>query len=90
MQPETHPISQASKMSAPFDEPRLARRMLLIQRWRRVALMVCLFLALTALLITVLDPAFVQPSSFALVQSLFIFIGAVLVAVNFLNFRLRK
>ena len=81
---------QASKTSAAFEEPRLTRRMLLIQRWRRVALMVCLFLALTALLITVLDPAFVQPSSFALVQSLFIFIGAVLVAVNFLNFRLRK
>jgi len=51
---------------------------------------VCLFLALTALLITVLDPAFVHPSSFALVQSLFIFIGAVLVAVNFLTVRLRK
>jgi len=52
--------------------------------------MVCLFLALTALLITALDPAFVQPSSFALVQSLFIFIGTVLIAVNFLTFRLRK
>jgi len=90
MQPETHPMLQASKTSAAFEELRLTRRMLLIQRWRRIALMVCLFLALTALLITVLDPAFVHPSSFALVQSLFIFIGAVLVAVSFLNFRLRK
>jgi len=90
MQPETHPISQASKTSAPFDERRHSRRMLLIQWCRRTALMVCLFLAITALLIKALDPAFVQPSSLALVQSLFIFIGAVLVAVNFLTFRLRK
>ncbi len=90
MQPETHPMLQASKTSSAFEEPRLARRMLLIQWWRRTALMVCLFLAITALLINALDPAFVQPSSFALVQSLLAFIVAVLVAVNFLTFRLRK
>ena len=90
MQPETHPMSQASKTSAPFEEPRHARRMLLIQWWRRTALMVCLFLAITALLINALDPAFVQPSSFALVQSLLAFAIAVLVAVNFLTFRLRR
>ncbi len=90
MQPEAHPMSQASKTSAASEEPRLLRRMLLIQRWRRTALMVCLFLAITAFLINALDPAFVQPSSFALVQSLLAFIVAVLVAVNFLTFRLRK
>ena len=90
MQSEAHPMSQASKTSTAFEEPRLLRRMLLIQRWRRVALMVCLFLALTALSINALDPTFVQPSSFALVQSLLAFIVAVLVAVNFLTFRLRK
>ncbi len=89
MQPETHPISQASKASAPFEELPHSRRMLLIQWWRRTALMVCLFLAITALSINALDPAFVQPSSFALVQSLLAFIVAVLVAVNFLTFRLR-
>ncbi len=90
MQPEAHTMSQASKTSAAFAEPRLVRRMLLIQRWRRTALIVCLFLAITALLINALDPTFVQPSSFALVQSLLAFIVAVLVAVNFLTFRLRK
>ncbi len=90
MQPEAHPMSQASKTSAASEEPRLLRRMLLIQRWRRTALMVCLFLAITALLVNALDPTFVQPSSFALVQSLLAFIVAVLVAVNFLTFRLRK
>jgi len=90
MQPEAHTMSQASKTSAAFAEPRLVRRMLLIQRWRRIALMVCLLLALTALSVNALDPTFVQPSSFALVQSLLAFIVAVLVAVNFLTFRLRK
>lgn len=90
MQPEAHPMSQASETSAASEEPRLVRRMLLIQRWRRTALMVCLFLAITALLVNALDPTFVQPSSFALVQSLLAFIVAVLVAVNFLTFRLRK
>jgi len=90
MQPEAHPMSQASKTSAASEEPRLLRRMLLIQRWRRTALMVCLFLAITALLVNALDPTFVQPSSFTLVQSLLVFIVAVLVAVNFLTFRLRK
>jgi len=90
MQPETHPMSQANKTSAAFEEPRLLRRMLLIQRWRRIALMVCLLLAITVLLINALDPTFVHPSNFALVQSLLAFIIAVLVAVNFLTFRLRK
>lgn len=90
MRPETHPMSQASETSAAFEEPRLLRRMLLIQQWRRIALMVCLFLAITALLVNALDPTFVQPSSFALVQSLLAFTVAVLVAVNFLTFRLRK
>ncbi len=90
MQPEIHPMSQASKTSAPFEELRHSRRMLLIQWWRRTALMVCLFLAITALLITALDPAFALPSSLALVQSLLAFVIAVLVAVNYLTFRLRK
>ncbi len=90
MQPEAHPMSQASKTSAPFEELRHSRRMLLIQWWRRTALMVCLFLAIAALLITALDPAFAQPSSLALVQSLLAFVIAVLVAVNYLAFRLRK
>ena len=43
--------------------------MLVIQPWRWFTLMVGLFLAIAALSVNALDPAFVQPSSYALVQS---------------------
>ncbi len=69
MQLEAHPMSQASKTSAPSNELRHSRRMLVIQPWRWFTLMVGLFLAIAALSVNALDPAFVQPSSYALVQS---------------------
>ena len=90
MRSETHPMPQASKADAAFGEAQYLRRMHLIQRWRRTALLVCLLLASYALLVNVLDPTFLQPSGHALVESLLAFIIAIIVAVNFLTFRLRK
>ncbi len=64
--------------------------MLLVQRWRRIAWLVCLFLALWALLFVLLDPGFQRPSTVMLVKSMFAFIVAVIAAVNLLTFQLRK
>ncbi len=90
MQPESHPVSQAEEnISAPRDASYWPR-MLLAQRWRRIAWLVCLFLALWALLFVLLDPGFQHPSTVMLVKSMFAFIVAVIAAVNFLTFRLRK
>jgi hypothetical protein len=72
------------------DDPAYARRMRLVQRWRRIALLVSLLLCVDAGVTVWLDPALAQPSHVALLQSLFAFIIALIVAVNFMAFRLRK
>lgn len=90
MQPESHSMPQGEKDATAFGDVFYWRRMLLIQRWRRIAWLVCLFLAFWALLFIMLDPGFQHPSTVKLVKSMCAFIVAVLVAVNFLTFRLRR
>lgn len=88
-QPENPPVSQAKEDTSTSRDDAYWRRMLLIQRWRRIAWLVCLFLALWALLFSLLDPGFQNPSVVMLVGSIFAFIIAIVVAVNLLTFRLR-
>ncbi len=90
MQPESRPVSQAEEDTSASRDASYWPRMLLAQRWRRIAWLVCLFLALWALLFVLLDPGFQHPSTVMLVKSMFAFIVAVVAAVNFLTFRLRK
>ena len=90
MQPESHPVSQGDGHNSASRTASYWPRMLLIQRWRRIAWLVCLFLALWALLFVLLDPGFQHPSTVMLVTSVFAFIIAVTAAVNLLTFRLRK
>jgi hypothetical protein len=90
MQPESHPVSQSTGDTSASMDASYWPRMLLAQRWRRIAWLVCLFLALWALLFVLLDPGFQHPSTVMLVKSMFAFIVAVVAAVNFLTFRLRK
>ncbi len=90
MQPESRPVSQAEEDTSASRDASYWPRMLLAQRWRRIAWLVCLFLALWALLFVLLDPGFQHPSTVMLVKSMFAFIVAVIAAVNFLTFRLRK
>jgi len=65
------------------------KRMLLVQRCRRIAWLVCLLLALWALLFSLLDPGFQHQSTVMLVKSMFTFIVAVAAAVNLLTFQAR-
>lgn len=90
MQPENHPVSQVDGHTSASRNASYWPRMRLIQRWRRIASLVCLFLALWALLFALLDPGFQHPSTVMLVKSMFAFIVAVAAAVNLLTFRLRK
>jgi lysylphosphatidylglycerol synthetase-like protein (DUF2156 family) len=64
-------------------------RMRLIQRWRRVAWISCVLVALLAAIIVARDPGLDQPSHGMLVASLFVFIVALMLAVNFLTMRFR-
>lgn len=64
-------------------------RMVLIQRWGRIAWLVCLFLTLWGALFSLLDSAAQSPSVAVLIKSMFAFIIAIAVAVNFFTFRLR-
>jgi uncharacterized membrane protein len=90
MQPESQPAPRVREDAARSGDASYWKRMLLIQRWRRIAWLVCLFLALWALLFSLLDPGFQQPSTIMLVKSMLAFIVAVLAAVNLLTFQLRK
>ena len=90
MQPESHPVLHGDGHTLASRDASHWPRMLLIQRWRRIAWLVCLFLALWTLLFVSLDPGFLQPSTVMLVESMFAFIVAVAAAVNLLTFRLRK
>lgn len=64
-------------------------RMRLIQRWRRVAWLSCAFIALLAAVIVARDPGLNQPANGMLIASLFVFIVALILAVNILTVRLR-
>ncbi len=90
MQPESYPVSHTKEGTSSSGDASYWRRMLLIQRWRRISWLVCLFLALCALLFVLLDHGFHHPSIVMLVESMFAFIVAIVAAVNFLTFRLRK
>ncbi len=90
MQPESRPVSQSKRDTSASGDASYWPRMLLVQRWRRIAWLVCLFLALWALLFILLDPGFQHPSTVMLVKSMFAFIVAVVAAINLLTFRLRK
>jgi len=82
-------MSQATKDVFTSRDVSYWSRMLLVQRWRRVAWLACLFLALWALLFGLLDPGFQNPSVVMVIKSMFAFIIAILAAVNLLTFRLR-
>ncbi len=90
MQPESRPVPQAKEDTIGSGDASYWKRMLLIQRCRRIAWLVCLLLPLWALLFSLLDPGFQHPSTVMLVKSMFAFIVAVVAAVNLLTFRLRK
>ncbi len=90
MQPESHPMSHAEEDTSASRDASYWPRMLLAQRWRRIVWLVCLFLALWALLFSLLDPGFQHPSTVMLIKSMFAFIVAVVATVNLLTFRLRK
>jgi len=90
MQPDSRPVSQLKEDTSASGDASYWPRMLLIQRWRRIAWLVCLFLALWALLFILLDPGFQHPSTVVVVKSMFAFIVAVVAGVSFLTFRLRK
>jgi len=90
MQPESQPMSHAEEDTSASRDASYWPRMLLAQRWRRIMWLVCMFLALWALLFSLLDPGFQHPSTVMLVKSMFAFIVAVVATVNLLTFRLRK
>lgn len=90
MQPDSRPVSQLKEDTSASGDASYWPRMLLIQHWRRIAWLVCLFLTLWALLFMLLDPGFQHLSTVMLVKSMFAFIVAVIAAVNLLTFRLRK
>ncbi len=90
MQPESRPVSQLKEDASASGDASYWPRMRLIQRWRRIAWLVCLFLALWALLFILLDPGFQHPSTVLRAKSMLAFIVAVVAGVNFLTFRLRK
>ncbi len=90
MQPESRPVWQSKVDTSASGDAAYSSRMLLVQRWRRIAWLVCLSLALWALLFILLDPGFQHPSTVMLVKSMFAFIVAVVAAVTLLTFQLRK
>ncbi len=65
-------------------------RMLVIQRWRRVAWASSLLLALYAAIVYLRDPGFRQQADGLLVVSLVVFIVALLAAANFMTLRFRR
>jgi ABC-type polysaccharide transport system permease subunit len=61
------------------------RRVIVLQRWRRITNAVCLFLAAYALVVTELYPPAHHPGTTRLDESLLILIVAFLVAANILT-----
>ena len=57
---------------------------------RRITLMVCLLLCIDAGVTVWLDPGLVEKQHVVLLQSLFVFMIALVIAVNVKTFRLRK
>ena len=57
---------------------------------RRITLMVCLLLCIDAVVTVWLDPGLVEKQHVVLLQSLFVFMIALVIAVNVKTFRLRK
>lgn len=65
-------------------------RMLVIQRWRRITLATCVMLALYAGVVYLRDPSLDAASTGEVIASIFAFVVALLIAVNFLTIRFRK
>jgi hypothetical protein len=88
------PVDRSARKFAQNEQPSRDssywRRMIVIQRWRRVTIGICLLLALYALAVTALYPPAHYPGTMRLDQSLFIFIIALVLAVNVFTLGFRK
>jgi hypothetical protein len=87
---EQDETSPAKPIEQQISDAKYLRRMRFIQKWRRIVLTVSLLLCIDASVTVWLDPDQAQKSEVVLVQSLFAFMIALVIAVNFLTFRLRK
>jgi hypothetical protein len=90
MQPADHTAQKFASGERPSRDPAYWRRVIVIQRWRRITTGICILLALYALVITALYPPAHHPGTMRLDQSLFIFIIALVLAVNVLTIGFRK
>ncbi len=90
MQPDSRPVSHSDESAPGPMNASYWKRMLFIQRWRRITWLVCLLLALWALLFLQLDSGSQHPPTVMIVKSTFAFIVAAIAAVNFFTVRLRK
>jgi hypothetical protein len=84
--PESHRMSHADDATSKSGSASYRERMLLIQRWRRIGLPVCLFLAAGGLLSILLDSEFQQPSTILVVNSMFVVMAAIIATINLLAF----
>ncbi len=76
---------QKLEQSGLFPRDASSRRLIVLQRWRRITNVVCLILALYALVVTELCPPAHHPGTTRLDESLLIFTVAIFVAVNVLT-----
>ncbi|MBW4025495.1 MAG: hypothetical protein HIU92_20615 [Proteobacteria bacterium] len=90
MNPAEHTAVKVARRVLPPRDPSYWRRMIVIQRWRRITTMSCLLLALYALVMTALYPPGHHPGTMRLDESLLIFIIALVLAVNILTVAFRK
>ena len=90
MQPVDRMLQKLAKSELPPRDMAYWRRIIVIQRWRRITITICLMLALYALIVTVLYPPAHHPGTLTLDQSLLIFIIALVLAVNVLTVGFRK
>jgi uncharacterized membrane protein YqgA involved in biofilm formation len=88
--PDKDQVSPDNLTEQPINHATYLRRMRFIQRWRRIVLTVSLLLCIDAIVTMWLDPGLVQKPHVVLVQSLFAFMTALVIASNFLTVRLRK
>lgn len=90
MQPVDRIVRTLAQRELPPKDPSYWRRMIVIQRWRRIINMICLLIAVYALAMTAFDPPTHHPGVMRLDESLLIFVVALLVAVNVLTVAFRK
>jgi hypothetical protein len=90
MQPVDRIGQQLAQGELPARDISYWRRVIVIQRWRRITTMICFLLALYALVATALYPPAHHPGTLRLDESLLIFIIALVLAVNVLTVAFRK